>query len=131
MPLTSFSGTSAGYTNPYNGSNQYNFAAKHDGELFFTATNGGNEPTSPIPRRHYAPLQQLQTDLTNNTVARYNWITPDQYNDMHTALNAGFTYNGITYTGEQTRKSRRATISCRSSFRRSKRRRPTRTTARS
>jgi hypothetical protein len=30
------------------------------------------------------------TDLTNNTVADYNWITPDQYNDMHTPLAAGY-----------------------------------------
>jgi len=29
-------------------------------------------------------------DLANNTVADYNWITPDQYNDMHTALTGGF-----------------------------------------
>ena len=27
----------------------------------------------------------------------YNLITPDQYNDMHTALNTDFTYNGVTY----------------------------------
>ena len=48
--------------------------------------------------QNYAPLQQLSTDLTNNTVASYNWITPDQYNDMHSALNTDFTYNGVTYT---------------------------------
>jgi hypothetical protein len=34
------------------------------------------------------------TDLANGTVADYNWITPNQYNDMHTALNAG--YKGLT-----------------------------------
>jgi len=98
VPLTSFSGTSSAYTNPYNGSNQYNFAAKHDGQLFFTATNGGNDPTPSNPQaQHYAPLQQLSTDLANNTVARYNWITPDQYNDMHSSLNTNFTYHGVTY----------------------------------
>ena len=43
---------------------------------------------------HYAPLQQLFTDLANNTVADYNWITPDQFNDMHTTLSAG--YKGLT-----------------------------------
>ena len=41
VPTSSFSGTSSAYTNPYNGSNQYNFAVKHDGQLFYTATNGG------------------------------------------------------------------------------------------
>ena len=98
VPLTSFSGTSALYTNAYNGSHQYNFAAKHDGQLFFTATNGGNDPTSSNPEAsHYAPLQQLSSDLATNTVGRYNWITPDQYNDMHSALNTPFTYNGVTY----------------------------------
>jgi hypothetical protein len=102
VPTSSLSGTSAAYTNPYNGSHQYNFAAKHDGQLFFTATNGGTATapdTSPSnsETQFYAPLQQLQTDLNNNTVARYNLITPDQYNDMHTALNTNFTYNGVTY----------------------------------
>jgi hypothetical protein len=102
VPTSSFSGTSAAYTNPYNGSDQYNFAAKHDGSLFFTATNGGTatapntSPSNP-ETPYYAPLQQLSTDLTNNTVAKYNWITPDQYNDMHSALNTNFTYNGVTY----------------------------------
>lgn len=102
VPLKSFSGTSPDYTNPYNGSHQYNFAAKHDGQLFFTATNGGNDLTPSNPQvSHYAPLQQLATDLANNTVARYNVITPDQYNDSHTALTNGFDYNGVHYTGEQ------------------------------
>jgi len=50
---------------------------------------------------HYAPLQQLKVDLANNTVARYNWITPDQFNDSHTALANGFTYHGVHYTGDQ------------------------------
>jgi phosphatidylinositol-3-phosphatase len=98
VPLTSFSGTSAAYTNPYNGSDQYNYAAKHNPQVFFTATNGGNDPTSANSQsQNYAPLQQLSGDLTNNTVANYNWITPDQFNDMHSALNTSFTYNGVTY----------------------------------
>src|SRR5215469_105930 len=42
VPLSSFSGTSPNYTNPFNGSKQYNFACKHDGTLFFADTNGGN-----------------------------------------------------------------------------------------
>jgi hypothetical protein len=101
VPLTSFNGTSPAYVNPYNGSDQYNFAAKHDGQLFFTATNGGDDTTTSNREvSHYAPLQQLQIDLNNNTVGRYNLITPDQYNDMHTALTGGFTYFGVTYTGD-------------------------------
>jgi hypothetical protein len=103
IPLKSFGGTSTSYVNTYNGSNQYNFAVKHDGQLFFTATNGSSSsialdftPSNPeVP--HYAPLQQLQTDLNNNSVARYSLITPDQYNDMHSSLNTDFTYDGVTY----------------------------------
>jgi phosphatidylinositol-3-phosphatase len=105
VPLSSFSGTSTNYTNPYNGSHQYNFACKHDGSLFFTDTNGStttaaNTSTSNPEVSHYAPMQQLTTDLANNTVGQYNLITPDQFNDMHTALTGGFTYNGTHYTGD-------------------------------
>ncbi|OAI47115.1 hypothetical protein AYO44_10075, partial [Planctomycetaceae bacterium SCGC AG-212-F19] len=103
VPTKRFNGTSADYTNAYNGSHQYDFQPKHDGSLFFTATNGGTasapdfSPSNP-EAQHYAPLQQLQTDLNNNTVARYTLITPDQFNDMHSSLNTDFTYNGVTYT---------------------------------
>ncbi len=70
---------------------------------YFSDTNGGNDTTPANPAAaNYAPLQQLQTGLANNTVARYNWITPDQFNDMHTTLAAGFTdpRTGIHYTGD-------------------------------
>src|SRR6516164_8291960 len=52
---------------------------------------GGDDPTPANPLSHnYAPLQQLFVDLTANTVADYNWISPNQFNDMHTSLKAGF-----------------------------------------
>ena len=96
VPLASFAGTFAGgYLNAYNNSNQYNYAAKHDPMVLFTDTNGGNNATITNPlASHYAPLQQLAADLANNTVADYNWITPNQYNDMHTSLAGG--YKGLT-----------------------------------
>ncbi|MGC3989265.1 MAG: alkaline phosphatase family protein [Chthoniobacteraceae bacterium] len=113
VPTTSFSGTSASYTNAYNGSHQYNFATKHTGQLFFPATNGGttsaaNTSTSNSEVSHYAPLEQLDADLAANTQAQYCVITPDQYNDGHTALSSTFTYSNYggtnsgvtkTYTG--------------------------------
>jgi hypothetical protein len=102
VPLTSLSGTSSSYTNLYNGSDQFFYACKHNGPLFFADTNGGNDATTSNPEvSHYAPLQQLGTDLVNNTVGRYNLITPDIYNDMHTGLTGGFTYHGVLYTGDQ------------------------------
>jgi hypothetical protein len=77
-------------TNPYNGTLQYNYAVKHNPMAFFTDSQDLNVKT----------FAQLMTDLANNTAAKYNWITPDQYNDMHTALTGGFTYNGVNYTGD-------------------------------
>jgi phosphatidylinositol-3-phosphatase len=101
VPLTSFSGTFGAGSNRYNGSNQYNYAAKHNPQIFFISSNGGNNPTNANPlAQNYAPLQQLATDLANNAVARYNWITPDQYNDMHSTLSGGFTYHGKHLTGD-------------------------------
>jgi hypothetical protein len=96
VPLTSFSGFfGPGPVNAFNGASQYNYAAKHNPQVFFTDTNGGNNATPSNPlSTHYAPLQQLMTDLANDTVADYNWITPDQYNDMHSGLSGG--YKGLT-----------------------------------
>jgi phosphatidylinositol-3-phosphatase len=99
-PLVSASGTGGVApngvtvtTNPYNGSNQYNFAVKHNPSAFFTDSN-----TAPGSSKTFT---QLQTDIANNTYARYNWITPDQYNEMHSSLTGGFTYDGVHYTGDQ------------------------------
>ena len=96
VPLASHSGVFAlGSVNAYNGSNQFNYAAKHNPQVFFTDSNGGDDTTPSNSLSHqYAPLQQLAIDLAKGKVADYNWITPDQYNDMHTGLAAG--YQGLT-----------------------------------
>jgi len=105
VPLVSFSGANASYLNPYNGSDQWNFAVKHTGSLFFTDTNGStvttaNTSTTNPEAPNYHPLADLASDLADDTVSQFNVITPDQYNDMHTALTAGFTYHGTHYTGD-------------------------------
>jgi phosphatidylinositol-3-phosphatase len=95
VPLASLSGKFAGGVNAYNGSIQYNYAAKHNPMVFFTDSNGGNNTTASNPlSSQYAPLQQMASDLANDNVAEYNWITPNQFNDMHTALSGG--YKGLT-----------------------------------
>ena len=73
--------------NSYNYSTQFNYAAKHNPQIFFRDTNGGCPAT---PSTLYPPLQQLALDLQNNNVADYNWITPNQYNDQHTGLKNGY-----------------------------------------
>jgi hypothetical protein len=96
VPLVSFAGTfAAGSTNAYNGSDRYNYAAKHNPMAFFADTGGDDITTVTNPlASHYAPLQQFIADLANNTVADYNWVSPNLYNDMHTSLPGG--YKGLT-----------------------------------
>lgn len=91
VPLKSLSGNFVSGVNQFNGSTQFNYAAKHNPQVFFSDTSGGKDATTANPRRlQYAPLQQLFVDLVNNSVARFNWISPDQFNDQHTTLAAGF-----------------------------------------
>ncbi len=99
-PITNRSGTYTTVANAYNGSRRFDYAVKHNPMAFFTDTNGGNNTTATNPARlYYAPLQQFLTDLNSGNYSRYNWITPNQFNDMHTSLGS-FTYNGTTYTGD-------------------------------
>ena len=102
VPLVGLSGVfgPGTYLNAYNDSTQYNYAPKHNPMVFFSDTNGGNNLTTSNPlASHYAPLQQLAFDLADNRIADYNWITPDQYNDQHSALSAGFA--GLTGDASQ------------------------------
>jgi hypothetical protein len=91
VPLFSQSGVFSSGVNAYNYSNQYNYATKHDPMALFADTDGGcnTTPSNPLAS-HYAPLQQLAIDLANNTVADYNWITPDQFNEQHSPLTNGY-----------------------------------------
>jgi hypothetical protein len=89
-PTNSASGTN-GPINPYYGTRQFNYAVKHNPMAFF--------PDTAI--QNVYPLAQFFADLSSNTVARYTWITPNQFNDAHSALTGGFAYNGTNYTGDQ------------------------------
>ena len=44
----------------------------------------------PPPRRCIRRCSKLALDLQGGTVADYTWITPNQYNDQHSALSAGY-----------------------------------------
>jgi hypothetical protein len=90
-PTNSASGTNAPALNPYYGTAQYNYAVKHNPMAFFGDTAIQN----------VYPLSQLFLDLSDRKVGRYNWITPNQFNDAHSALNGGFSYQGTHYTGDQ------------------------------
>jgi len=87
VPLFSHSGFFANGLNAYNFTMQYNYAAKHNPQVFFRDTNGGCPATTSTL---YPPLQQLALDLQNDRLADYTWITPNQYNDQHSKLAAGY-----------------------------------------
>ena len=89
-PTVSASGSSS-VVNPYNGTTQYSYAVKHNPMAFFTDTWKTN----------VYPLTNFWADLANNNVGRYNWVTPNQYNEMHSSLPSGYTYHGVAYTGDQ------------------------------
>jgi hypothetical protein len=90
-PGVSASGTSGTVINPYYHTGQYGYAAKHNPMVFFSDTATQN----------VRALTNLAADLTNNSVARYNWISPNLYNDQHTGLSGGYTYHGTTYSNDQ------------------------------
>ncbi|HWU89949.1 MAG TPA: alkaline phosphatase family protein [Kofleriaceae bacterium] len=59
------------------------YAPKHNPMLFFDDVTNTNSSTSQNCIQHVRPYTELATDLLNNTVARYNFITPNLCNDMH------------------------------------------------
>ncbi len=90
-PTHSASGTNAPTPNPYYGTTEYHYAVKHNPMAFFADTAVQN----------VYPLSQLFRDLSRGAVGRYNWITPNLYNDAHSSLSRGFTYHGVHYIGNQ------------------------------
>ena len=104
VPLSSLSGyfDTGSPLNEYNDTLQYNYAPKHNPMVLYADTDGGDNSTPSNPLAHfYAPMQQLAFDLADNRVADYNWITPDQYNEMHSGLAGGFA--GLTGDAAQIR----------------------------
>jgi hypothetical protein len=59
------------------------YAPKHNPMVYFDDITNTNDPQSPLCIAHVRPYSELATDLQNNTVARYNFLTPDLCNDMH------------------------------------------------
>jgi len=69
------------------------YAAKHNPFVFFRDLTDNNNPNSSYCIAHNRPFTELATDLRKNTVARYNFITPNLCNDMHDCgIKAGDTW---------------------------------------
>ena len=64
---------------------QNNYVVRHDPMVFFNDVNGN----VAYMNAHVRPYTEFATDLLNNTVARYNFITPNLTNDMHNPACSG------------------------------------------
>jgi hypothetical protein len=61
------------------------YAPKHNPMVFFDDVTDKNDPHSAKCIAHMRPLGELESDLASGKVARYNFVTPNLCNDMHTA----------------------------------------------
>jgi len=59
------------------------YAPKHNPMVFFDDVTGTNDPNSAYCIAHIRPYNELTTDLRQDRVARYNFITPNLCDDMH------------------------------------------------
>jgi phosphatidylinositol-3-phosphatase len=69
------------------------FVVRHTPMLFFDDVTNNGSTTSQHCIQHVRPYSELATDLSANTVARYNFITPNVCHDMHGQTTDGFTCN--------------------------------------
>ncbi len=60
-----------------------NYVTKHDPFVYFDDVTDGTSATSAHCIAHVRPYSELATDLQNDTVPRYAFITPDICHDMH------------------------------------------------
>jgi len=64
-------------------SNVSGYATKHNPFVYFDDVTNSLSSTSAYCIAHVRPFTELATDLANNTVASYNFITPNLTDDMH------------------------------------------------
>ena len=76
------------------------YAPKHNPMIYFNDVNNSQNASSANCINHVRPYTELATDLTNNTVPRYNFITPNLCDDMHNTTGCATTNsisNGDTW----------------------------------
>ena len=59
------------------------YVPRHDPFVFFDDLTGTNDPHNAYAIAHIRPYPELAGDLASNTVARYNFITPNVCDDGH------------------------------------------------
>jgi hypothetical protein len=78
-----------------NGSHLYE--PKHNPFVYFNDQTNNLSSSSSKCISHVRPFGQLDTDLSNNTVARYNFITPNLCDDMHDSCGGNAIAHGDTW----------------------------------
>ncbi len=63
--------------------NVYPYGVRHDPFVYFSDVTAHRDKHSKYCIQHIRPFSELEHDLAHNTVARYNFITPNVCNDMH------------------------------------------------
>jgi phosphatidylinositol-3-phosphatase len=61
----------------------YPYAVRHDPFVYFNDVTDRRNPSSAYCIAHIRPFSELSKDLANNSIAQYNFITPNVCNDMH------------------------------------------------
>ncbi|MGA6981781.1 MAG: alkaline phosphatase family protein [Candidatus Sulfotelmatobacter sp.] len=64
-------------------SDKYPYAVRHDPFVYFDDVTDKKNIGSAYCIEHLRPFEELAKDLANNSVAQYNFITPNVCNDMH------------------------------------------------
>lgn len=59
------------------------YAPRHNPFVYFDDLTGTNNPNDAYGIAHNRPYSELAADLTNQTVARYNFLKPNLCNDGH------------------------------------------------
>jgi len=80
------------------------YAPRHNPMIFFDDVTSNNNPNSAYCITHERPYSELKSDLQNNAVAQYNFITPNVCNDMHDSngcQSKDSINNGDTWLSEQ------------------------------
>jgi hypothetical protein len=95
-------GSSCPLTNegPRDPSGSLLYAPKHNPFVYFDDVTDHQNPSSAYCIAHVRPYTELAADLQNNSVARYNFITPNLCNDMHDSCTGGNIPNGDTWLSQ-------------------------------
>jgi hypothetical protein len=80
------------------------YATKHNPMVYFDDVTNNMDQNSAYCIARERPFSELATDLQNNTVAQYNFITPNLCDDMHDSVGCPTldqVKNGDTWLSEQ------------------------------